>query len=122
MQKPSSDKLRLALTITQAVLLVLAAVAVCFAVSLGVSFLSIEDAPLDSTTSEEIGVGLSRAFTAVFFVIAAVVTLLLSIPGEIIAILMTVKTKGWGKTFGICGIVAYAVFMLSCGIFFLLVV
>ena len=122
MPKTKTQKLQIALVIIQTVLLVLATVAVGFAIAFAVSFLSIEDAAQDSTVSEQLGVGLSRAFSAVFFVIAAACTTLLAIPGEIVSVLTTVKTKGWRKTLGICGIVAHAVFVVACGVLLVFIV
>ena len=122
MTKQTSPKLKLALTIIQAILLGLALVTTCFAVAFAVSFLSIEDAATDSTTSEQIGVGLSRAFSAVFFVISAIATAILTIPGEILAIWLARKTEGGKKIFGVCSIVAYAVFVLVCGVFWIFVI
>ena len=122
MTKQPSPRLRLALTIVQSVLLVLTITAVCLAVILAISYLSVEDPSADSTTSEQIGIGLSRAFSAAFFVFAAITTAILTIPGEIIAILLTKKTVGWGKFFGIFGIVSYSVLVLICGVFWIFVI
>ena len=113
---------RLVLSIVQTALLILAAVAVFFAVTFAISYLSIEELPEGSEIGAQIGTGLSRGFSAVFFIIAAVCTAILSVPGEAVAILIAVRSRGWGRTYSICAAVAHAVFLLTCAVFWILIV
>ncbi len=112
----SRGKLPTVLAILQTVLLVLSAAAFSFAIIFAVSYFSVAEAPEGSEIGEQISVGLSRGLSAVFFVIATVFTAVFSIPGEIVAILMILKTRERRRIYGICATVLHALLPLSCAV------
>ena len=122
MPTPFKKGTTLALCIIQSVLLALTAVTLFFSVLFAISYLTVPDIPEGSEIGTQISVGLSRGLSAAFFVIAAIATAILSVPGEAIAISLTAKNTGRSRVYGICAIVIYAVFILACGVFWIFVV
>lgn len=112
---------RLALSIAQTVLLVLTVIALFFAITCAVTSLSVADPPEGSDIGTQIGAGLSRGFNAVFFILSAVFVFILSVPGEIVAIIMVARSYGWGRVYGICATVAYVLAIATCAVFWVMI-
>ena len=121
MSSSKSKNIRLALSITQTVLLLLAVATVCFAITCAISALSVQTPPEGSGVSEQISAGLSRGFGAAFFVISAIAATVIAIPGETVAIVMATKSYGWGRVYGICAAVGYVLLLLICAVFWVLI-
>lgn len=121
MSSSKSKNVRLALSIAQTILLILTVAAVFFAVSCAISGLSVQTPPEGSEVGEQIGAGLSRGFSAVFFVIGAIAATVIAIPGEAVALAMATRSYGWGRVYGICAAVGYVLLLLICAVFWVLI-
>ncbi len=110
---------RITLAVLNTVFLALASVAFAMVVYFVVSFMTIPELPPDATWNESLGVGLSRGFLVVFFILGAIILAALSAVGEVFSAVLIRKTDGRARVYGIVTAALHGVFILVTAVFWI---
>ena len=110
---------RIVFTVLNSVFFALASVAFVGVLYFAISYLTIPELPSDAEWTESLGVGISRAFLVVFYIISAAVLTVLSLIGEGFSTLLICKTRKKTRLYGIVSAALHGVYLLSTAAFFL---
>ncbi len=110
---------RVALAILNTVFLALASAAFAMIVYFVVSLATLPELPHDAAWNESLGVGLSRGFLILFFILDSVFLAAFSVVGAVFSALLIRKTDGRTRVYGIATAILHGVYAAVTAIFYI---